>query len=148
MFRSELTTEIDIDAAAERVWRVLADLASYTEWNPMIVRASGELRPGARLKVRYEPQGSRGHTFRPKLMTVQPGRELRWLGWPRVPAFFDSEHYWTIEERPGGRTRLLHGLAAYGLLVPLLGKNLIRSSKGPFELMNRALKERAESAGD
>jgi uncharacterized protein YndB with AHSA1/START domain len=49
MFREEIITEIVIDAPAERVWEVLADLASYPEWNPRIRRASGELRAGSRL---------------------------------------------------------------------------------------------------
>jgi hypothetical protein len=147
MPRLEVNTEIEIDASAESVWKTLTDFASYPEWNPMIIRASGELRPGARLKIRFEPEGSRGHTFRPKLMIVDPNRELRWLGWPRLPGFFDTEHYWIIDERPGGKTHLLHGTVIYGLLAPLGGKAMERQSRGPFEMMNRAHKERAESQG-
>lgn len=144
MSRTVMDTEIEIDAPAETVWRVLTDFASYPEWNPMIKQASGELRPGARLKVRFEPEGSRGHTFRPKLMVVDPNRELRWLGWPRIPKFFDSEHYWIIDEKPSGKTHLLHGTVVYGLLAPLAGKAMERQSRGPFEDMNRAHKRRAE----
>lgn len=116
----------------------------------MIERASGKMQAGSRLKVRFAPEGSRGYTFWPKLTVVEPGRELRWLGWPRFPKFFDSEHYWTISRGPGGRTLLQHGVLVYGLLAPLAGKAMIRTSKIPFEEMNRALKERAESgtAGD
>jgi hypothetical protein len=144
LFRRELSTEIDIDAPAQRVWEVLTDFAAYTEWNPMIRRISGEPRAGARLKVRFEPEGSRGHTFRPKLLVVEPGRELRWLGWPRFPGFFDTEHYWIIEEKAGGKTFLLHEAVIYGLLAPLGGKALERTSRGPFEKMNHAHKQRAE----
>ena len=148
MSRTVMDTEIEIDAPAERVWDVLTDFASYPEWNPMIIRASGELRPGERLKIRFEPEGSRGHTFRPKLLTVDPNRELRWLGWPRFPGLFDTEHYWIIDERPGGRTHLLHGTVVYGLLAPLAGKVMEKQSRGPFEMMNRAHKERAEALED
>ena len=148
MYREVIDTEIEIDASAETVWRVLTDLASYPEWNPMIRRASGELQPGARLKIRFEPEGSRGHTFRPKLLVVDANRELRWLGWPRFPRLFDTEHYWIIDERPGGKTHLLHGTVVYGLLAPLGGKAMERSSRGPFEMMNRAHKERAEGKRD
>ncbi len=144
MFANELTTEIDIDVPAARVWEVLTDFASYPQWNPMIRRAHGELRAGARLEVRFEPEGSRGHTFRPKLLSVEPGRELRWLGWPRFPGLFDSEHYWIMEELPDGSTHLLHGTYIYGLLAPLAGKAMIRASRGPFKDMNRAHKRRAE----
>lgn len=147
VFRKEMETEIDIDAPAGRVWEVLADLASYPEWNPMIRRASGELRVGARLKVRFEPEGSGGHTFRPRLTVVDPGRELRWLGWPRFPGVFDTEHYWIIEEMLDGKARLRHGACALGLAAPLAGKAMLRSSRGPLEAMNRAHKRRAEGSG-
>jgi hypothetical protein len=144
VLRRELVTEIDIDATAESVWEVLTDLASYPQWNPMIRRASGELEPGARLKVRFEPDGSRGHTFRPKLLVVDPNRELRWLGWPRFPKLFDTEHYWIIEEKPEGKARLVHGNIVFGLMAPLAGKAQERTSRRPFEDMNRAHKQRAE----
>jgi hypothetical protein len=144
VFRKELITEIDMDVPAERVWEVLTDFASYPQWNPMIRWARGELRAGARLKVRFDPEGSRGYTFRPKLMIVEPGRELRWLGWPRFPGLFDTEHYWIMDELTGGRAHLLHGTSVYGLLAPLAGKAMERTSRGPFEDMNRAHKRRAE----
>lgn len=144
MFRKELATEIDIDAPAGRVWDVLTDLASYPQWNPMIRRARGELRAGERLEVRFEPEGRRGYNFRPKLLVVEPGRELRWLGWPRFPGLFDSEHYWIMDKLPDGTTHLLHGMSLCGILTPLAGKAMERSSRGPFEDMNRAHKQRAE----
>lgn len=149
MYRRELNTEIEINAPAERVWKVLTDFAAYPHWNPMIRKANGELRLGARLKVRFEPEGSsRGHTFRPKLIVVNPERELRWLGWPRFPGIFDTEHYWIIEGKPEGKTHLLHGTVIYGLLSPLGGNALERTSRGAFEAMNLAHKYRAESDQD
>jgi hypothetical protein len=144
MFRKEFVTSIEIDAPAQRVWDVLAGLSAYPRWNPMIRRASGEMRVGARLTVRFEPDGSRGHTFRPRLLVVEPGRELRWLGWPRFPWVFDSEHYWIMEEMPGGMTRLQHGAVVYGLAAPLAGKAMAKTSRGPFEKMNHAHKEQSE----
>lgn len=147
MFRKEAETSIQIDAPAERVWEVLSDLASYPRWNPMIRRASGELRVGSRLEVRFEPEGSKGHTFRPELTVVDPGRELRWSGRPRFPGVFGIEHYWIIEEKPGGKSLLRHGACVSGLAAPLAGKALLRSAREPFEAMNRAHKARAESAG-
>lgn len=144
MFSKTIDTGVEIDAAAEKVWGVLADLASYIEWNPMIRSASGELEPGTRLSLRFEPAGRKGKDFRPKLLVVEPGRELRWLGNPGVPGILESEHYFILERRGTG-TRLVHGMVFYGLLVPLIGGRLARSVRGPFEDMNAALKERAEA---
>ena len=41
-----LATEISINAPADVVWEVLTDLDSYSEWNPHVVEAAGEVRVG------------------------------------------------------------------------------------------------------
>jgi hypothetical protein len=144
--RKQILTEIDIEASAARVWEVLTDLEAYPEWNPMIRSASGEMVPGSRLQLHFEPEGQKGRDFRPRLLVVEPERELRWLGNPGFSGFFESEHYFLLEDSPGGKTRLVHGMDAWGLLVPLMGGWAERSSRAPFEDMNRALKGCAEGA--
>ena len=145
MSRKEIHTEIEIDSAAERVWEVLIDLPAYPEWNPMIREASGELRPGARLRLHFQPPGQKGRKFRPKLLVVDPDRELRWQGNPGVPGLFESEHGFIIQPKRGGGTLLAHDMVFYGLLAPLLWKRLEEKTVGPFEEMNRALRDRVES---
>ena len=44
----EIQTEIEINASAEKVWRVLIDFAAYSEWNPFVRRVEGEVSVGAR----------------------------------------------------------------------------------------------------
>src|SRR3712207_6134529 len=92
----ELHSEIEIDAPAERVWRLITDFASYPRWNPFIRTISGEPTTGKRLEVRIEPPGGRGMTFKPKVLKAEPNRELRWLGHLLVPGLFDGEHSFTI----------------------------------------------------
>jgi len=137
-------TEIEINAPAQRVWEVLTDLAAYPEWNPMIRRASGELKTGSRLKIYFNPTGKRGSTFHPKLLVVEPNRELRWQGQPGVPYIIESEHFFIITPIGGNRVRLTHDMIFYGLIIPFIRNIVIKSSEGPFIKMNRALKERAE----
>jgi hypothetical protein len=138
-------TEIEINAPAQRVWEVLTDLAAYPEWNPMIRRASGEVKPGSRLKIYFNPSGSKGTTFHPKLLTVEPNRELRWQGQPGVPYIIESEHFFIITTIGANRIRLAHDMIFYGLIIPFIRKIVIRSSEGPFIKMNQALKKRAET---
>ena len=76
----QLHTHIEINAPAKRVWEVLTDFASYSQWNPFIRHISGRLAPGERLQTRLAPPGGRAMTFKPKVLTAEPNRELRWLG--------------------------------------------------------------------
>lgn len=140
----EVCTSIEIDAPAERVWSVLADLGAYADWNPMIRSASGELVEGSRLDLRFEPDGSKPRRFRPRLLMVSPPGELRWLGNPGVPGFFESEHYFKLEPEDDGACRLEHNMLFRGLVVGFVRKRMETAVLEPFEEMNRALKRRAE----
>jgi hypothetical protein len=142
----QLHTEINVEAPAERVWGLLTDFASYPTWNPFIRNISGLPTPGERLEVRLEPPGGRGMTFRPKVLNVEPNRELRWLGNLLVPGLFDGEHSFTIQPLEENRVRFVQREEFRGLLVPLFSRSLDTNTRSGFEQMNRALKERAEAA--
>jgi len=145
LFRKEIQTSIVIQAGAERVWQVLSDFGAYEEWNPMIRRASGVARLGGRLKVRFQPDArKRARIFWPRLITVIPGRELRWLGYPRIPGIFDIDHYWIMNPCGDGRTHLLHGTAILGLSALIAGPMLEGPTRKAFIEMNKAHKARAE----
>lgn len=141
---NHLLTEISITAPPERVWHLLTDFASFPQWNPFIRRASGELREGAQLEVYLQPSGARGMIFRPRVLKVEPGRELRWLGHFLIPGLFDGEHIFTIEPLEAGRVRFVQREIFTGLLVPLFAHWLEKDTQRGFEEMNRALKLRAE----
>ena len=137
-----ISASIDIAAAPERVWAVLADLHAYPEWNPFIRSASGQLAVGARLTLRMVPTGGRAMTFRPTVLAARPGGLLRWIGRLVVPGIFDGTHQFALEDL-GGHTRLTQSETFRGLLVPFTGKTIART-EADFNALNRALKERAE----
>jgi hypothetical protein len=139
----ELSTEIEFEGTPQEVWDVLTDLPAYAHWNPFIKKIDGEPRTGAKLEVRMEPEGERAMTFRPTVLTVEPGREFKWLGHLLVPGIFDGEHRWLIEEIEPGRVRFTQSERFGGILVPLLWKKLRDggTAKG-FRAMNEALAAR------
>ena len=142
----ELHSEIEIAASAQRVWDILTDFSSYPQWNPFIRRISGEAKIGERLDVHLEPPESRGVTLKPKVLNIEPNRELRWLGHLLVPGLFDGDHTLAIEPLEENRVRFVQREAFKGLLVPLLARSLDNNTRRGFEAMNRALKERAEAS--
>jgi len=125
------------------VWAVISDFAAYPEWNPFIRRARGELREGARLEVQIEPPQARATTFKPTVRSVEPNRELRWLGRLLVPGIFDGEHSLSIEPLDGNRSRFVQSERFSGILVGLAKGTLQKTGHG-FEQMNAALKDRVE----
>jgi hypothetical protein len=141
---THIVTETDIDATPEQVWDALTDFGAYASWNPFIRRIEGRPAEGARLEVELQPPEGRPMTFRPTVRSVEPARELRWLGRLGVPGIFDGEHSFTLE-RLDGRTRLTHQERFRGVLVPFVARRLRRTYGPAFEQMNDALKRRVES---
>jgi hypothetical protein len=141
----EIVTQVEIAAPPARVWEVLTRFEDYPSWNAFLPEVTGELREGARLRVRIVMPGSRTMKVRPRLLRVVPGRELRWKGRLLVPGLFSGEHAFLLEPAAGG-THFVQRERFRGLLLPLLRGMLERGARPGFEQMNRALKARAEGA--
>jgi hypothetical protein len=82
------------------------------------------------------------------VLTVEPERELRWLGHLLVPGLFDGEHIFTIEPSGPDKIRFVQREIFTGLLVPLFARGLDTDTRRGFDEMNRALKERAEHVAE
>lgn len=119
------------------------DFSAYPDWNPFIRRLKGKARVGARLEVTVQPPGGREMTFKPTVLAVEPGRDLRWLGRVLVPGLFDGEHSFRLEPTASG-CRFHHSETFSGLLVPLFGSMLAETERG-FQAMNAALERRVLS---
>jgi hypothetical protein len=85
-----------------------------------------------------------GKTFRPKVLKVEPHRELRWIGHLLIPGLFDGEHIYSIEPIDEKRVKFVQREKFSGLLVPLFSRSLDRGTKRGFDEMNQALKIQAE----
>lgn len=138
-----LRTEIEVDASPDAVWQVLADRAAYPAWNPFIISSTGELKAGATITNVLKDTKGAETTFTPELLTVEPGKELRWVGKLGFGGVFDGEHSFRIEPLPGGRSRLIQEEKFNGIAVPFTVGMLNTTIKPQFEAMNRALAARA-----
>ena len=141
----ELHTEIEISAPAQTVWTVLTDLDHYSEWNPFIVEASGEVEVGERLVNRLQPPGGRRMTIKPAVTVVEKAQTFEWLGHLGIPGVFDGRHRFDLEATPSGGTKLVQSEQFKGVLVRVMRKMLDNQTHDGFEAMNSALKARAEA---
>ena len=143
--KKQLKTEIEINAPAEKVWKVLTDFHAHPSWNPFIREIRGKPIVGERLRVFIKPSGGQGMVFKPTVLVAEPGRELRWLGRLFVPWLMDGEHYFLIEPTGENGVRFVHGENFSGILVGLFAERLDNDTLRGFREMNEALKKRAES---
>lgn len=137
-------TEIGILAPADNVWSILADLPGWADWNPF-ARASGRLAIGERLAVTISPPGQKPMRFAPRVVRLDEGREFRWLGHLGIRGLFDGEHGFRVVSEDTGRCRFEQFETFSGLLVAPIMWMAEKPTRQGFELMNRALKARAEA---
>ena len=144
----EIRTEIEISAPREEVWGALVDLSAYPEWNPFIKNGKGDLAVGSELKLLIKPPGAIGKTMKPKVVEVESGRRLSWIGCALLPGIFDGERYFVLEDGGDGVTHLIHGERFTGFLTPLMqAMRVLKSAHVGAVMMNLALKERLETPG-
>ncbi len=143
-----LFTHVVIAATAEAVWAALTRFDRYRIWNPFIPSVGGQPLPGHRLRVRIEPPGGRGMTFRPRVIIAEPGHELRWRGRLPVPGLFSGEHVFRIIPHDAASVNFIQEEFFRGLLVPFLWPGLNRKTRAGFESMNHALKRVLEGDGN
>ena len=138
-----LHTEIQIEASPETVWSILIDFEKYPEWNPFIISIKGNLQKGKMLETLMSPPNGKEMTFKPIIRSVVENSEFSWLGRFLFPGIFDGEHIFTLSKNENG-CLLVQKEKFSGLLVPFLWKSLDQDTRAGFELMNQALKARAE----
>jgi len=136
----EVSTEIEIRASPDKVWKILADFEEYEQWNPFIRKIVGQAKEGSSIEIHIETPGGKKRKYEPVITRVDQGREIRWMGKSWV---LNGEHIFTIEPREGG-VRFVQREVFDGLLTGFFGKSLDSDIKAGLEEMNKALKERAE----
>lgn len=141
----ELRTEIEIEASAERVWQVLANLDKYPEWNPFIHHAIGKAEVGGKAEITFK-SGTKEMTLHCTVLKAEPNRELRWRYHVGLPFLFQGEHSFVIEPAGDNRVHFIDREVFTGLLVSSQAKDIDTNSRQGFEAMDKALKARAETS--
>jgi hypothetical protein len=140
---TEISATTQIAASPQAVWAVLADLASYPQWNPLFREASGQLSAGNKITLKsIHPVNGRTMTVKASVLAAEPGTELRWRS--SLPGIITGEHSFTLTPAEGGGTCLVQTETYSGLLGRFSAKTTGRF-EASFQALNQALKERAEN---
>ena len=139
---TEISATAQIAASPQRVWAVLAELASYPQWNPLFRQASGPLTPGSRVTLKtVHPASGRVVTIKVKILAADSGAELRWVS--SLPGIMTGEHSFTLTPADGG-TRLVQTQTYRGLLARMSARTAGRT-QASFQSLNEGIKQRAEN---
>ncbi|MCO1660237.1 SRPBCC family protein [Pseudonocardia humida] len=141
-----LRVETEVDGPAARVWELLGDYRRDPEWRAGVTTMdpspAGPAAPG---QTTDEQMRFAGRAYRNggRVESVGPGRTLSW----RTTSGIDADGSRTVEELPGGRSRVrvqtnVRPDGVNRLLAPVLGVLLRRQLVGDLRRL-RALVERA-----
>ena len=144
-FRFVVETRVVIAAPPAAVWRVLTDLARWSEWSGLVRYEGGRVAVGERLVLRLAPSSGAGYAFRPTVTALDAPHRFAWVGRTGgVPGIFDGAHSYTL--RPDGAgTELVDREVYSGLLAPLVRRTAaMRDAPAGFAEWDLSLKRRVE----
>lgn len=139
------TSQIEIQADADRVFALIADFDSYHRWNPWLVSAGGRCEVGEIVEAQVV-LGRRVMTVQHRVLEVVPGRRLKWcdMGW--FTRFAYGERCRSIEVVAAGTVLYRNELPITGPLARLADWFTGSAVRRGMLAENQALKRAAEAA--
>jgi hypothetical protein len=134
-------TETTIDARPEDVWPVLADTASWPDWDSGVLGVEGEATQGNRIKIRSELNPKRAYPV--KVVELEPNRRMAWLGGMPLGLFKGVRTY-TLTPEGEGRTHFSMREEFTGPLLPLIWRSM-PDMNDSFRQFASGLKQRVEA---
>ena len=142
--RVKLEHRLGLQAPAEAIWAVIADIEAWPQWNPLYTKASGVIRMGGPLDLEVSLPGQAPRQIRPVVTDWVPNEQLLW----RLSMFgglVKSTRYLEIEELAPGSCIFSNGEMFEGVLGPTVAKRMARPIRAGFAAMGEALKARVEA---
>jgi hypothetical protein len=115
-----LTCRVDVNvrAPADRIWAVLTDAKGFPRWNSTVASIEGEIREGARLRMRV-PGTDR--IFTPRVSGVVPNERMTWAG--GFSPVFKGVRTFELRPRGDGTTDFTMAERFSGLMLPLVRRS-------------------------
>lgn len=131
--------EETINAPAEKVWSLLGDSSTWTDWNPTIVSIEGPIAVGQKVKLVSTLNPKR--TFNLSVTDLVPNQRMVWSdGMPL--GLFTGERTYTLTETDGATTFAMTEEYT-GLLAGMITKS-IPDMTDSFAEFAAGLKDAAE----
>ncbi len=140
-----IDNEVEINASAAEVWKVITDFDRYPEWNPFVVAAQSSLKPGDPIDMKVKLLGPVQRQVE-IILEVNEGKGFSYQMKPFPWGALSSRRSHEIIELDAQRCRYKSHFQLQGWMMPLV-RGLM---KGPlqrgFSGMTDAIRQRAEVA--
>jgi hypothetical protein len=144
MPKTELRSEVEIDAPLPHVYAILTDFRQYELWNPFLTSVRGALVVGQKLSLEMSLPEGKTYLLAPEVTHVTELSELRWRARFWSASLLEAEQLFLLKQPRPGVTRVVQGLDFSGFLLRFAAASLTLSARGCV-YMNQALKKRAEA---
>jgi hypothetical protein len=134
---------VGVQAPAEVIWEVIADLKTWSLWNPLYPKAAGEIRIGSVLDITLALPGQAPQEIKPTVLEWVPNDQLHWR-LTMLGGMVKTVRFIEIETLADASCIVSNGEFIGGFMGPSVGKRMGRSIYRGFREMNEALKGRAE----
>ena len=136
--------DIGVQAPAEVIWDVVADLEAWAGWNPTYPKAAGVIRIGSVLDMTLALPGQAPQEIHPTVLEWVPNEQLHWR-LTMLGGLVKTLRYIEIEALAESGCVVSNGEYFAGLVGPSVAKRMGRAIFRGFREMNEALKDRADA---
>ena len=141
----QIEHRVGVQAPAETIWAILADINGWPAWSPLYTRVEGALKIGAQLTVEVALAGRRPQTLRPVILDWIPNEQIHWR-LSALAGLVKTTRYLEIERLNETGCIFANGELFDGPLGPRVARSIAAPARAGFRAMGEALKERAEAA--
>ncbi len=135
---------LGVQAPAEVIWSLIADIDAWPSWNPLYTRAQGRVRIGAPVSLEMSLAGHPVRQIESTVLDWVPNDQLH-LRSSGLGGLVRSIRYIEIEAIAGSGCIFSNGELFAGWLGPHIAKRQRSSLRAGFTAMGEAMRARAEA---
>jgi hypothetical protein len=131
----EVHTELFIEAEPEEIWSVITDAKNYERWNPVIIKAIGEYKHGAKIRNTLAEPGKKPVEVTSRVEIYEEPYHLNQFG--GYVGIITFDHHYELEKVQGG-TKVKQWEVYTGFYVHFWDSSWVEAS---YQHVNAALRE-------
>jgi hypothetical protein len=141
----EINSEIQILSKPAEVWRILMDLPTWSNWNPIVQKIGGKLEVGSRLSITMsDAKGNAGRSYKSTITAIEENKRFSFIAIMMAKILFSANRIIELADSQGG-TLFIQREIYTGFMVPLFWKKLNTEALTMLNFMNAALKKEVEN---